>query len=275
MSTLAIFPSIVLLYYIYKNDKREKEPMNLLIGLFISGVIIIIPAMIMESIIEPIVEFFFTEGSVFYAIFDGFIVAAFSEEVLKYLALKHKTWKSAEFNCSFDGIVYAVFVSLGFATFENIMYVMNGDLSTAIVRMFTAVPSHACDAVYMGYFYSKAKHANILGNIDLEKKYIKMSLIVPILMHGLYDCLISFEEDIAGNDIVTIGILLWLVFIVVLFFTTFELVKKASRQDTYFYEIMNTINNDSPFKLKPGKWICSCRNINNGNYCVNCGAKRP
>lgn len=272
--SLAIIPSIVLLVYIYKKDKREKEPLSLLLSCFLFGILTIIPALIMEELISVVEDSIFTPGSVIYAIFDGFIVAALSEELFKYLALKFKTWKSKEFNCTFDGIVYAVFVSLGFATLENIMYV--DDISIAITRMLTAVPGHACNAVFMGYFYSKAKKASLENNILLEKKYKKLTLLVPILFHGAYDCLISFDEDVAGEAITVLGVLLWLAFIIVEFIWAFTLVNRASKNDSLLViEAVESTNEPQPiYMFKKGVWICSCENINDGNFCTACGTSR-
>jgi len=237
MFKLALLPSIVLLIYIYKKDTREKEPLRLLIGLLIFGALSSIPIVIMESALTYFFEEdILTEGSLAYAIVDGFIVAGFTEELFKYRILKKKTWKSKEFNCSFDGIVYAVFVSLGFATLENILYVFDNGFGTAIVRMFTAVPGHACDAVFMGYFYSQAKKANIAKNKSLEKKYKRLALWIPILFHGSYDALISFDEAIVGESIYYWGLLLWFALVIFQFILSFRLVNKASKQDAYFIE---------------------------------------
>ena len=280
MFSLAVIPSIVLLVYIYKKDKREKEPMPLLMSCFLFGILIIAPVLVMETVLSVIEDSLFTPGSVFYAAFDGIIVAALSEELFKYLALKFKTWKSKEFNCTFDGIVYAVFVSLGFATVENINYVADGGISSAIGRMFTAVPSHACDAVFMGYFYSKAKKASLENNTKLEKKYKKLALFVPIMVHGIYDCLISFEEDVAGEAIVVIGILLWFAVIIAQFICAFVIVNIASKNDTALnisaewpYQ-GNAAGTEPVYLFKKGVWLCGCNNMNNGNFCTACGTAK-
>lgn len=237
LSVLAILPSIVLLIFIYKKDKKEKEPGKLLLKCFLFGVLSAIPAMIMELIIEEFVDSVTIPGSVLYAILDGFLVAAFSEELCKYLLMKKATWKSPHFNCAFDGIVYAVYVSLGFATLENIIYIADGDLVTAITRFFTAVPGHACDAVYMGYFYSLAKRAAIYGDKRAARRNKLIALWVPMFLHGLYDCLLSFEEDVAGEVILVLGVLAWIVFVIILFIVTFKLVNHASKNDSCFYAL--------------------------------------
>lgn len=92
------------------------------------------------------------QSSTAYNVLLYFVVVALSEEGFKYLLLKKRTWYSSEFNCQFDGVVYAVFVALGFALWENISYVLMYGLGTAAVRAVTAVPGHACFGVFMGRF---------------------------------------------------------------------------------------------------------------------------
>lgn len=234
--SLAVIPSIILLVYIYKKDKIEKESAGILSKCFIRGLVIILPVVIIENLLGFFFDEIFIEGSVAYAIVDGFIVAALTEELFKYVALKHKTWKSKEFNCTFDGIVYSVFVSLGFATFENVVYVFDGGISTAITRMFTAVPGHAYDAVIMGYFYSKAKMADAEGNKKQVAANKRKAVIIPMLLHGIYDCLISFDEEIVGEDVMLLGIMLWLLVIIFEFTLSLHVVNKASKNDTRIFD---------------------------------------
>ena len=89
-----------------------------------------------------------------YQIILYFVIVAIAEESSKYFFLKKRTWNNPEFNCQYDGVVYAVFVSLGFALWENINYVLSYGFSTAIVRAITAIPGHACFGVFMGVFLS-------------------------------------------------------------------------------------------------------------------------
>lgn len=231
---LALLPTIVLLIYIYKKDKLEKESRKILRKCFIWGMIIVVPIIALEEFLSFIFEDFFVVGSVGYAVIEGFIIAAFSEEMFKYIALKKKTWKSPEFNCFFDGIVYSVYVSLGFATLENILYVLDGEISTAFLRMFTAVPGHAFDAVFMGYFYSRAKKAEIENNKSRARRNKRLALVVPMLLHGLYDFLISLDEEVVGDGVFTMAIIYWFMFVIAQFIISINLVNKASKNDAYF-----------------------------------------
>lgn len=236
LTMLAILPSIILMVYIYKKDNKEKEPVRFLLACFGFGALTALPAVLLETIESVVVDAVFTEGSVIYAIVDSFLVAAFSEELFKYLFLKIKTWKSWQFNCTFDGVVYAVFVSLGFATLENILYVAEGGLSTAILRMFTSIPGHMAFGVFMGYYYSFAKSCELWGNPASSSKHKKRALWVPVLLHGIYDTLLSVDAEVAGDGWWILSVILWFVFIIVMYVMTFKLVNKASKYDHYFFE---------------------------------------
>lgn len=236
LTALAIIPSIVLLVYIYIKDRKEHEPLKLLSRCFFAGVILAIPASLLEGIEGGIIDILLIPGSLMYALLDAFIIAGLSEELFKYIFLKNRTWKSTHFDCTFDGIVYSVFVSLGFATYENIMYVLDGGVGTAIARMFTSIPGHTCFAIYMGYYYSKAKLASINGDTNGYKKYTKRALWVPVILHGLYDFPLFFAGGNTNDNIVTITVLLWFAYVIALFIVSFTFINKASNEDRYMCE---------------------------------------
>lgn len=148
----AVIPAIVLLRFVYKEDRLDKESPRLLLSLVLFGIIATFAALISEQIGETVLALIVPQDTTAYNAILYFIVVALSEEGFKYLLLKKRTWWSSEFNCQFDGVVYAVFVSLGFALWENISYVAMYGLGTAAVRAVTAVPGHACFGVFMGAF---------------------------------------------------------------------------------------------------------------------------
>lgn len=231
---LSIIPSIILLVYIYKLDKKEKEPVDFLIRLFVFGVMVTFPVSVIESFVKTLLLVKINPSQVASAVLEAFLVAACCEEIGKFLIMKSCVWEDRNFNCTFDGIVYAVFVSLGMATLENIMYVADGGIRTAIFRMFTSVPGHMSFAVFMGYFFSKMKLAAIR---DDYKGYIfnrNMALIVPIFLHGIYDCILMVARTIPFYGRYGQMINLWYEFVAILFLVTFIWVKRASRKDTYF-----------------------------------------
>lgn len=183
---LAIAPIITIAFYIYYRDKYEKEPIGLLLlGLFAGG-LTVIPISFIEEYLDKFTLSFYGNNQ---AIYRGFVVAAFTEELFKYLAALLIFWRNKNFNEKFDGIVYAVFVSLGFAAVENIMYVFNYGIGTGFIRAITAVPLHALCGVFMGYQLGLAKFIKVNS---IQRLFY--ALAIPIIFHGFYDFLLMTEE---------------------------------------------------------------------------------
>ena len=181
----ALLPAILLLLYIWKKD-TQKEPTSWLVKAVLWGVAICIPVALVEGGIEALL--FGVDGkpsSLLGTTTMAFIVAALPEETFKLFALWMVLRKNPYFDEHFDGIVYAVCVGLGFAAFENIMYVFGEEdwLSTAIVRALLAVPGHYAFAILMGYYYS------VYHFVDHSPKIAAYVLLMPVLAHGTYDAL--------------------------------------------------------------------------------------
>lgn len=224
----AVVPAIVLLIVIYKADKRDKEPPRLLIGLVALGIISTSLAVVTERIGNSLLLLFCEEDSLLYNALMYFVVVALSEEGFKYLLLKFRTWNNPNFNCQFDGVVYAVFVSLGFALWENIGYVLSFGLNTALVRAITAVPGHACFGVFMGLFYGIAKKYSNLGDERKSKGFRTLAVVIPALLHGTYNFTASLENQHFAW--------IFFAFVAVLFVVAIIMVRKLSKSDKYLYK---------------------------------------
>jgi len=221
----AVIPAVVLLVKVYKVDHLDKESPRLLWNLVVRGVIATVFAMLTEWIGEFVLSSFVQEQTVLYNFLLYFIVVAVSEEGFKYLLMKQRTWKDPEFNFQFDGVVYAVFVSLGFALWENISYVLMYGFGTALVRAVTAVPGHACFGVFMGAWYGLAKKYESYGMPSQSKTCRVVALLSSIVLHGCYDFTASIENQNYAW--------LFVAFVVVMFIVAFRLVKKLSQNDRY------------------------------------------
>ena len=221
----AVIPAIFLLVKVERADRLEKESRRLLISLVLYGIVATFLASLGERIGEALLSALLPHGGTLFNVLLYFGVVAFSEEGAKYVLLKRKTWNNPEFNCQFDGVVYGVFVSLGFALWENIGYVAMYGMSTAIVRAVTAVPGHACFGVFMGAWYGMAKRREGAGDLPGAANLRRHALIVPALLHGFYD----FS---ATSDNIHMG---WIftVFVIAMFIAASRLVKRMSANDVY------------------------------------------
>lgn len=196
----SITPVMIFMYLVYRRDKL-KEPRALLLKCFFGGFLALILTLIIDEPIAPIAE---TIGNPFWkAFFDAFCIAAIPEEFSKFLILYWVIWRSKHFDQYYDGILYAIFVSLGFALVENILYVMEGGMGVAIARAILAVPGHGFFAVLMGYYFSLAKfHTG-----GEKNRLLLMSLAMPILFHGLYDFALMYAETETLDPLTIIGLI--------------------------------------------------------------------
>lgn len=210
---IGLAPTIICLFYIYIRDKYENEPLKLLFTGVLFGLIITVPIIFTEKFI---MRFIPEDDNVINSFFISFAVAALVEEGFKYAVLFFLTWKLKCFNERFDGIVYSVFISLGFAGIENIMYVLNpvfGGFNTAVARAVFSVPGHAFFGVSMGYYFALAKFVP-----EHKGKYIIYAFAVPFLLHGFYDFILLAK--------INFGMLIFVAFIVYLWVNGFRKIRK-------------------------------------------------
>lgn len=249
---LALLPVILLGYYVYSND-TEKEPKKFLIKLFIGGLgsalLTVISSLVLDNIF-PFLKANFETYNLFQLVCYSFVFVAFVEEVSKFIMTYLISYRSKEYDQLYDMIVYAVFVSLGFAWIENLLYVLEGGVVVAIFRLLLAVPAHAADGVFMGYYLSLSKFADVKNNQKLKRKYLLYSVLVPTLFHGLYDFFAYY-----GGYMMLIGIIVFACF-------TFYKANKKLKQ-------MASIGN-----VLVVKFCSNCgASVENSNFCSNCGNK--
>ena len=184
---LAIGPIFIIILYVYFKDKYDKEPKGLLLASFLLGAVvsIIITTLIYVGLdnILPLENKF----SVPQLFVKAFLVVALTEEFSKYIIVRFFAQPRDAFDEPFDGIMYAVMVSMGFAATENVLYVLEGGITTGILRAFTAIPAHATFGVLMGYFMGKAKFSKHRIRLNL------LGLLLAVTFHGLYDFFLFIE----------------------------------------------------------------------------------
>ena len=274
----AILPVMGLCYFVYKKD-NNKEPMDLLMKLIAYGCLIAIPVIVVELALNGITDTD-KDTSLISIFIKTFIGVALAEEGFKWLAVKFKAYNSREFDEIYDIVVYSVFVSLGFAGLENVLYVFVGGFGVAILRAILSVPGHACFGVMMGYYLSRAKVASISNNNGLYVKNIVLSLLIPMLFHTMYDALLTWYTNAKMDWI----ILEFLLFDIIMVAACFITVNKTSRVQQNLNENLDAgsiVNNNGQIKLVdtqiPNQNINFCplcgTNVSTGNFCPKCGLK--
>ena len=265
---ISILPVYLVGLYIYKKDD-QKEPPKLLRKLFGFGILICIPAAILEVVLDPLFgaeEYRSLVSWFFYAT----ICIALVEELFKWLVVYNVGFRHKEFDQVYDAIVYAVFVSLGFACFENIFYVLDSGVATGLFRAVTSIPGHAADAIFMGEYIGLAKIAEINHNDKLFKKNIILSILMPTLAHGIYDyCLMTENWFFIG---------VFFIFLIFLYVYGIKKVKRISAAKEYLYhnpvepvEVMHTTNNTNLTITNIVNYCPNCGTKSHGNFCTVCG----
>lgn len=221
----AVIPAVFLMVRVYKLDHLEPESRSLIWRLIKAGIFASLIALLLEKLLSELLARFLSPASVLYRVLLYFVVVGISEEGSKLFELKLTTWKHREFDCLFDGVLYAVFVSLGFAMWENISYILNYGLGASIIRALTAIPGHASFGVFMGVFYAAAKLSELSGEKGKSVYYLVLSLVVPLLLHGAYDYIATSKTS--GSEI------LFIIFILILFLGSNLIIRGFARNDRF------------------------------------------
>ena len=203
----AVFPGIALALGAYLTDRYDREPVRLLVKIFLFGLLSVVPAGIFEQILTYINPF----AGILGILFTAFIVAGLTEEFIKRSVVMRFAFKSSAFDEKLDGIIYAVFASLGFATAENILYVVfrfSSNPYVGISRGILSVPAHMLFAITMGYYLSMAKFCT---DGRLCKFYYIKSLTVPLILHGIFDFLLMVNQGIMLILFIPFVIYLWVI----------------------------------------------------------------
>jgi len=183
---MAAAPALFLLYYFYKKDRSHPKSKKMVLKIFLIGIIYTVPVFGLEQIVSVIYERY-QWPPLLAAFFEAFVVAALCEEYIKFRIIKTYVYSSGHLRKIFDGIMYTVTASLGFACMENIVFVINGTMETALNRGLTAVPMHAICSGMMGYYIGRAR---LTASVNRQKNLMNIGLGAAILIHGGYDFLL-------------------------------------------------------------------------------------
>ena len=245
---MALLPAVVLCVYVFKKDRVEKEPIGLLLSLLLWGALSCFPAAGIEGMLEDVIYSVTSNSGInTYYFVKYFFGVAFVEEAVKFSVLVFITRKNKSFNSLFDGLIYSVFVSLGFAALENVFYVLDYGFTTAVMRAFLSVPGHMFFAVMMGYHYSMWHIFDKTAQVERELKAagrispdareyssggsIALCLIVPVIAHGLYDFCCMMDSRWATLALLT--------FVVFMYVHCFGKIKRMSNADQYEGDYVN------------------------------------
>lgn len=158
------------------------EPRTTLFHTFIYGAILTFPILFLQFVVNE--EKIFSSVLMQDVLFSGVV-----EEFFKWFILLIAIYHHIEFDDPYDGVLYGVSISLGFATVENILYILSFGLDTAFMRALMPVSSHALFGVVMGYYLGRAKFTG--RNISI--RYQAVALTLPMLLHIIFNFILTIE----------------------------------------------------------------------------------
>lgn len=247
--TIAILPTFVIFFIVIKNAKAAREPFKKIAKVFGISVGSTIIAMILELLGEALEKAVFKSmglpvDTVLYVLIETMLVVALVEEGCKYFSFKLMIFHDRAFDNTYDGLIYGAAAALGFATFENILYVLGGGIGTGILRAVLSVPLHACTGIFMGYYFGISKYKKY-NDIQQDKNPQRKAYVISVVIHALYDFFLMANEAENAPEwfpvVTVIGVIVIMIIVYVLMILT---IRKGKREDQpiynrYYYEHLN------------------------------------
>jgi protease PrsW len=265
----ALAPALFMMHFIYVRDKYERDPLWRVLLVYFVSFLTVIPAAMFEGVFSGIEKW----GLIGVAI-SVWCVIALSEETVKYLAIRLLAVPMKSFNEVYDGILYGVAASLGFATVENLAYVFlshDQGLTVALARAVLSVPGHALWGVMMGYYIGVAKFTE-----DPHKKraLVWKGLLIAIFWHGLYD-FFAFGVDKVGDSLSLVFACCVVLVILVNWIIATRLIHLAQAQSVFKRPspMLHPLHAFAPqYKFCHN---CGTRALRAQPFCMSCGQQYP
>jgi len=265
---LGLAPGLFWLWLIYRGNKYHPEPKRLVIRTFLLGMAVVIPVALIETAL--ILPYVFTHLeelrnfsiaginnlSLGESAYISFVVAGFTEELFKFLVVRTTIYRSPYFDEPIDGLVYSSAAALGFASLENIEYLLQFGWQTALVRAPITTLAHVMFSAIWGYplALKKLKRKN-------STALLWLGLLGAMAGHGLFDFLAFQQGDASVNIPILIGLIVLFAGLLALFIF---LIRRGQKT--------------SPFKDKTTELLLACPNCRNripyySTFCPSCGTK--
>lgn len=207
---IAIAPVAALFVFFYARDRHQREPFSTLLKTYCLGLLVFVPAAVTSLCLERLTGWRSSTPNLLHGFLGALFIVGFVEEGCKFIVVRFYAYHKREFDEPYDGIMYSVAAALGFATVENVLYVLSQGAGAGVLRALLAVPGHAFDGVLMGYFLGLAK----FQKTDARGNWFSgLGFGLAVLAHGIYDFIV-FSLDKAPFlllSLLVLAVLSWVV----------------------------------------------------------------
>jgi RsiW-degrading membrane proteinase PrsW (M82 family) len=186
----SIGPGLLWLWYFYRLDRYELEPIKLVFKIFFTGVLLVIPAGMLEQIWRSQLLAAVRNADWPTFLVMAFLVVSLIEEGLKTGFLWWLVGKNKELNEPADGIIYGITLGLGFASLENLLWAEVFGFGVAALRAVITTLAHASFTGWMGYYLAQYK----LKAPD-KPILLLVGFLLAFASHGLYDFLLFLRNS--------------------------------------------------------------------------------
>ncbi len=199
----ALIPSVLLVWF-FKSRDAHPEPSRALWATFGLGAASIVPTIMVEIPVGNLLHTLMADSPLALGFADAFFGAALPEEFFKMGVVLLYCLRLDAFDEPMDGVIYSVVAALGFATLENVFYVMQYGLGNALMRAVSAVPMHALCGAIMGYFIARWRFPAGAKDNPASRGgtgTLVLAFAIPAMLHGLYDGpLLAVKHMVAANS---------------------------------------------------------------------------
>jgi len=221
---IAVAPAVALFFFFYMRDRYRREPVGVMLVTFALGAASLVPAAMTSLSLQRLTGWRSSTPDLLHAFLGAMLIVGFVEEGAKFLVVRFYSYHRPEFDEPYDGIMYSVMAALGFATLENVIYIVSNGAGTGMLRALLAMPSHAFDGVVMGYFLGEAKFARD----DRTSNWLSgLGFGLAVIAHGLYDFIVFSldKRPLLVLSLFTMAVLFWVIF--------FKATRKLSEQSPF------------------------------------------
>ncbi len=226
---LALIPSVLVIYFFYKNYKVGPISISKILMVLAAGCLTTILVVYPEEILMEFgMERF--KSTFLLSFWGAFIVAGFCEELIKFFAIRLVAFNNFLIKNVKDGIFFSITVSVGFAFIENILYIGRYGEWVIELRAIMTVPMHAVATGFMGYYIGKAKLNSNKGERII---YFIKGIIIAIVLHGAFNFFLMYGASLEENGDLNWMMLLSPLIVIVGFYILHSWIKELTDKNNF------------------------------------------
>ena len=189
---LGFAPGLFWFWLIYQRGRYLPAPMALVVRAFLFGALLVVPVAAVEFALTGFgaIDSFQADLSLSVIIYAAFIVAGLTEELSKFLVVRYALYNSPYFSQPLDGLIFGSAAALGFASLENVGYMVQFGPAVMLVRGPVSTLAHVLFSAPWAFALGRQKRMGRSGTA-----LVWISLAGAMALHGLFNFLL-FSQDV-------------------------------------------------------------------------------